>query len=331
MEAILIYNPSAGNVDRITAEVLEDGLRKAGYYPVYEATDSEADLDPILENVGGLVVAAGGDGTIRAVATRLIGRGVPLAFIPLGTANNISKTLGVTATPLEIIAGLRNPVKCHFDVGYIRAPWGEDYFLEGAGYGLYADTLALYDPEKGKSVLRGIDAVRQALSDYKVYHTEMKLDGRDVSGDYLLVEVLNTTAIGPRLKLAPQASPRDGVFDAVRVHKDVREQFAAFVVNFLSEDLEELPTVKVDRGRRLEIAWTGFPIHVDGEVRPKLKEELPAGRLAARDARMSLLGSLGAVITLEILPGAIEFWLPQPARPEEESERPKEKVGEISE
>ena len=317
MEATLIYNPSAGSVNQITVETLQEALSEAGYHPVYRATSCEADLDPALEDVGGLVVAAGGDGTIRAVATRLIGRNVPLAFLPLGTANNIGNTLGVTAAPLEIIAGLKNPRKCHFDVGLVRSPWGEDYFLEGAGYGLYADTLALYDPEKGKSILRGLDAVRQTLADYKVYPTEMNLDGRDISGDHLLVEVLNTTAIGPRLKLAPEADPEDGLFDVVCIREDTRDQFMSFVVSFFSENLEELAGVEVERGQKLEIAWAGFPIHVDGEVRPKL-EELPGERLAARDARLRLLDALGAPITVEVLPQAVEFWLPQEEQPEVE-------------
>jgi len=328
MEATLIYNASAGGVNQVPVEALQDALSEAGYYPVYRATSSEADLDLALEDVNGLVVAAGGDGTIRAVATRLLGRNIPLAFLPLGTANNIGKTLGVTAAPLEIIAGLKDPQKRRFDVGRVRGPWGEDYFLEGAGYGFYADTLALYDPDKGKSVLRGLDAVRQALADYKIYRTDMKLDGQDISGDYLLVEVLNMAAIGPRLKLAPNADPGDGLFDVVCVHQDAGDQFARFAVSFFSESLEELPTVEIVRGQKLEITWVGFPIHIDGEVRPKL-DELPAGRLEARDARLALLGSLGVVITVEILPQAIEFWLPpMDQSPAEQSWTP---VGETSE
>ena len=316
MEATLIYNSNAGGVNQVTVDELRDALQEVGFYPIYKATSSEADLDVALEDVEGLVVVAGGDGTVRAVATRLIGRKVPLAVVPMGTANNISRSLGVTAAPLAILTGLKNPVKCLFDVGYVRAPWGEDYFLEGAGYGLYADTLALYDPEQGKSILRGMDAVRQTLANYQVYRTEMKLDGRDISGDYLLAEMLNTKAIGPRLKLAPDADPSDSLLDVVRVRDVVREQFLHFVVSFLSENLAEVPAVEMDRGRKLELVWAGFPIHVDGEVRPKL-DELPADRLAARDARLRLLDALGAPISLEVLPQALEFWLP-PAEPEEE-------------
>jgi diacylglycerol kinase family enzyme len=72
-----------------------------------------SDLDAVLTKAKGLVVAAAGDGTVRAVVTRLIGKGLPIAVLPLGTANNIWNTLAsqmpVPATVQEILAGLRTP------------------------------------------------------------------------------------------------------------------------------------------------------------------------------------------------------------------------------
>lgn len=113
----------------------DEALIKAGYQPVYRATSSEEDLDHALDGVHGLVVVGGGDGTVRAVASRLIGKNIPLAVIPSGTANNIARALGIEGNSLEIIAGLEQPMRRYYDVGKVQAPWGEDYFLEAAGYG----------------------------------------------------------------------------------------------------------------------------------------------------------------------------------------------------
>ena len=54
-------------------------------------------------------------------------------------------------------------------MGRLSLPWGETYFLEGAGCGLFAEALAKYQPDDGKSFLRGIrdsnlDDVRENLS-----------------------------------------------------------------------------------------------------------------------------------------------------------------------
>jgi diacylglycerol kinase (ATP) len=158
MDALLIYNPNAGTfrVKTATPDELASALNTVGFRPVYRATKTEAELDGVLEDVDGLVVAAGGDGTLRAVATRLIGKGIPITPIPMGTSNNICRTLNIQGTPLEIVAGLKTPRKLPFDIGRVECPWGKEYFLEGMGFGFYADSLAFYHPEEGKSVIRTI-------------------------------------------------------------------------------------------------------------------------------------------------------------------------------
>ncbi|MGH2404324.1 MAG: diacylglycerol/lipid kinase family protein, partial [bacterium] len=93
--ARLVYNPGAGRAGGLTVDDLLRALADAGFTPVHDPTATEADLDRLLENPVDLVVAAGGDGTVRAVATRLIGRDIPLAIVPLGTANNVAAALGV--------------------------------------------------------------------------------------------------------------------------------------------------------------------------------------------------------------------------------------------
>lgn len=291
----------------ITADDLIEALRQAGYDCVYTETDSEADLDPILADAEGLIVAAGGDGTVRAVVTRVIGQDVALAVVPLGTANNIGRTLGMEGPPLQIVAGLESPRKRPFDVGHVESPWDQRYFLEALGYGFYADTLAAYRPDEGKSILRGIDAIRETLVDYKPHACQMTLDGEDISGQYLMVEVLNTPAFGPRLKVAPDADPGDGLLEIVRIRQDFRDGWLDYLANLMTEDLEDLPSVERTRGKKLEIRWTGFPIHIDAEVRPETVIQSGV-RKPLNDVRDN--GAKESFITVEVMPNAIEVWLP---------------------
>lgn len=299
MKAILIYNQNARQTGKVTVDALKNALQTSGYYPVYTPTMSEEDVDAALADAaGGLVVTAGGDGTVRAVATRLLGRDAFLSILPLGTANNIARTLGIEGDPLELVARLAEPVKCDFDVGRVTAPWGVHYFLEALGFGFYADTLEAYEPEKEKSVLRAVRAFTQTLPDYQAQPFAMSLDGEEISGDYLLVEVLNTTAFGPRLKVAPEADVADGLFEVIRVQARERDNFVRYMLSLVAEELDKLPSVEVSRGSRLEVAWTGFPVHVDGELHP----DSAVGPETAVGGEASLL--------IEVLPQALEFWLP---------------------
>jgi diacylglycerol kinase (ATP) len=310
MQATLIYNPNSGGSGKITPEELSEALSEAGYDPVYRSTSHEEELDQALSDIQGLVVVAGGDGTIRAVANRLIGTDIPIAIVPGGTANNIARALAVEGKPLEVIAGLKQPMRRYFDVGRVQAPWGEDYFLEAAGYGLYASTLAAYNPEEGKSVLRSIEALTQTLNDYEASYCRLLLDGKDISGTYILVEALNTPAFGPRIKAAPKADPSDGFLEVLCVRDEERPGFLSYLTSLLREELDELPSVEVNKGRKLEINLQGVSFHVDGEVR-WLGKESEGDQGDRKQDGISGQGKKDGVICVEILPGALEFWLPE--------------------
>ncbi len=320
MKATLIYNEQAGNTHSLSAEELQEGLKEAGYNPVYQATTCVDDLDAILDGVEGLVVSAGGDGTAKAVATRLIGNdAAALTILPMGTANNISRTLRVEGKPLDIVARLKRPQECKFDMGHITAPWGEDYFIEGAGFGFFAQVLATYDPEKGKSVTRSIKSIVEVFRDGYGQQTKIRLPDRELSTEFLLVEILNTTAVGPRLKFAPDADPADGLLHVVCIDGEQKESYFQYMRSLLTEEIAELPSVSTYAVPRLEIVWKGFPFHVDDYIRPfdfdfqtKEEEIFPLRRFpdVAEDA----------TINIEVLPQALNIWLPEPEDGEQDND-----------
>jgi hypothetical protein len=207
----------------------------------------------------------------------------------------------------------------------VTSPWGVDYFLEAFGYGLYADLLYFYAPEQGKSLLRSISALSKTLSTPRRHICRVTLDGEEITGEFLMLEALNTTAMGPRVKLAPDADPDDGLFEVVRIREDKRDSLLAYINGLLTETLDELPSVEVSRGRRLEITCNeGFPFHVDAEVIPYTAsalepnpggddkgDEQQSGETQTTEARYDFPCPEGPMV-VEILPRALEIWLPQP-------------------
>jgi diacylglycerol kinase (ATP) len=85
------------------------------------------------------VIAAGGDGTVQKTAWEIMGSGVPLAIFPLGTANNLARSLGFTAPVHEIAQLLDSGKRRPFDLGVGRNGSQCRYFFEAAGGGLFAD------------------------------------------------------------------------------------------------------------------------------------------------------------------------------------------------
>jgi diacylglycerol kinase family enzyme len=99
--------------------------------------DSPALTRQAVEAGADLVVAAGGDGTVRACAEALAGTGIPLAIVALGTANLVARALGVPARAdraLEVAFGGRDQL---IDLGRVTGVGGSGRGPEG-GAGLRA-------------------------------------------------------------------------------------------------------------------------------------------------------------------------------------------------
>src|SRR5438128_10331540 len=118
MRVTLIHNPTAGD-ESFSATELTALIEQAGHKVSYQS--SKKDFKSALKKPGDLVAVAGGDGTVRKVAIQLLERNlIPIAVLPCGTANNIARSLGLTESPPELIAGWPSARRRGFDVGVAR-------------------------------------------------------------------------------------------------------------------------------------------------------------------------------------------------------------------
>ena len=127
MRTLLIHNPTAG-ASHPNADELVRQLKDAGLRPKYQSTKD--DYKQTLRMGWDFVIIAGGDGTVARVARRLRKRNIPLAILPIGTANNIARALGVNGDMEAIISQLRGATPKRLDIGVAHGPWGKRRFLE---------------------------------------------------------------------------------------------------------------------------------------------------------------------------------------------------------
>ncbi len=105
MDVVLFYSEAAG--DGVGLARLRRAVIGAGHKLVHVA-ERHHDPESLLDVPADLVVAAGGDGTVGAAARALAGSGVPLGVMPLGTANNVARSLGIHGGPDEVAATWRH-------------------------------------------------------------------------------------------------------------------------------------------------------------------------------------------------------------------------------
>ena len=309
MRLTIIHNPQAGERKPTKAQLLR-WARKAGYEPVYTSS-KRGDLDAaIAAATDGIIVAAGGDGTVRKVALRLAGRGLPLAVLPLGTANNIARAMGVNgAQPHALMKSWAAAERRHFDVGTLDSAGARLQFVEGVGMGWFSEMLAELGPKVKQRRLaarkprrmrlrKALKDLRAHLATLEAFPAEIKVDRRRFKGRWLLIEALNIRSIGPALALAPWADPGDGKLDVVLVEEDDRKRLLAYIDRRL-KGKEGPPTLKVVRGRRVVILTPERPMHVDDKLR------------AATRPPDGVLPTKGTITDIGLLPGAIEVLVPK--------------------
>ena len=161
-----------------------------------------------------VVIAAGGDGTIGAVASALLGTDVALGVLPLGSVMNIPRMLGVPRDLEAAAAALATGERRHIDVGEA----GGRPFYEAASVGMNAAMFREANQfEKGEwlSILRTIWVALR----YRPARMHVDLDGAErVRTRALMVVMALGPYTGAGMTVAPDARLDDGKFE-VRVFR----------------------------------------------------------------------------------------------------------------
>ena len=276
MNITLVHNPGAG-YQQLTQEGLAEKLHGEGIELTYISTKEAGFHETLLAHPGDLIVVAGGDGTVRKVARLLLGSRIPIAILPLGTANNISAAL---EQPLMVESSNEQWMNLEtkpFDVGWVTFGSEKAFFVEAAGCGAVAEMICQYKKEKKKTQptfsqsQEEINYVRSFMKEmlhaYQPCEYEVVIDGQDFSEKYLLVEVMNIKSVGPNLWLAPQAAPGDGWLDVVLVQAQEKEALYKYL-SVLEYEPEAMPPFMVKRGKKIAITTNCHRFHVDDTVLP---------------------------------------------------------------
>jgi diacylglycerol kinase (ATP) len=272
MQGTLMHNPKSG--DRTpSGKKLTRWLEALGYEVAYQSTKKKG-WAKALEDPGDVVIVAGGDGTVNKVARHLLGTGTPVVILPLGSANNIARALRIHGKPRKLIAKLTSARRTEVDVGRVKASWGESPFFEGVGVGLFAEAMCLADSKQGtahgtqrrRQFVRDLRFLNRALVDLEPRRWQIMIDGEDLSGDYLLCEVMNTGSVGPRLPLVRNADPTDGLLDVILVGEKQRDPLRRYLAA-RSTGEAQLPRLPVRRARRVLISVGREPLRIDDTIR----------------------------------------------------------------
>ena len=266
----LLHNPGAGNEDHSSQQLITL-LVNNGFECHYFSMD-EKGWDKFDEDAD-FIVAAGGDGTIRKVTKKLLdkkpGKKLPIALLPLGTANNIAQTLEIDGSTDEIIESWKTARIKKFDVGRIYNVGSSNFFLESFGYGLFPYLIKkmkkIEDNSGTPEIEKALEILHEIIFSYSPKFCKLKIDDVDLSGNFLLVEIMNTQLMGPNLFLSPHGDPGDGQFDIILIPERDKEQLASYVSDKLN-GIDVPYTFQQLKGKNIIVGWEGTHVHIDGDI-----------------------------------------------------------------
>jgi diacylglycerol kinase (ATP) len=261
VKVLLLHNPTAGN-DQPSKDELLGLMARAGCDSDYLPTD-HPDLKARLADPVDLLMIAGGDGTVAAVLGQLEGETAPVTILPLGTANNLSRALGIEGTAEDLIAGLAHGRLSNLKIGISEGPWGRQRFFESAGFGAIACALGPVNASRVPShqkIPQGRHAMREVFQDLRPARIGVRLDDRHFDEEFLRVAVSNIASLGPRLCLAPKADPGDGLLHVACLTTSRRQAMLDWLDD--PEDGGAAP-MEVYTSRTAEITWRDTPSHLD--------------------------------------------------------------------
>lgn len=298
MRTRVILNPLAGGGDASRAR-LREAVDRLGGAEVRETVATGEARTLAARAVGEgfeRVVSAGGDGTLNEVLQGLASRfdRVELGVVPVGTGNDLARTLGIPDDPVEALEVLEAGAVRWLDVGRFSGAAGERWFLNVSAGGFSGEVDEHLEPEV-KAAWGPLSYVRtafDALADLEPYATEVTMEPGTDREERLQLSTVNLVVANGRyvaggLPVAPKALPDDGLLDLVAIRSAPVGRLSLMAARMLVGQHLEHELVVHRRAGSFSVASTpAMAFNTDGE---------PAGSGPAR---------------FEVLPRAVRFVAP---------------------
>ncbi len=259
---MVIANPRAGHGrGERSIRRLRDAIRRRGYDCTVVPTEYPGHATELARRAAEAgeprVIVMGGDGSISEVVNGLIGSDTELGIIPMGTGNDVARSLGIPRGRLEAaldlaVQGEARPI----DVGRER----DRHFISVLGVGfpaIVAEQANAFTRLHGSAAF--FVAVYKGLHRLRPVPLKIRLDDRTLEMECVAVMIQNTAYTGGGLKMAPGARVDDGMLDVVVVADIAR---SGLMVHF----------PKVYAGRHLE--HPAFSAHTARSISVECAEPL---------------------------------------------------------
>lgn len=264
--ALIVHGARA---DRPDFRHLVNWVREKGHHVDLHSTLESGDATDFAARAAkrgvDVVAAAGGDGTINEVVNGLDGYDVPLGIIPLGTANDFARQVGIPADADHAMDVILQRKPRRLDTASLNGR----RFLNVSTGGIGAEATAETSPEVKASlgpIAYAITGIKK-FADLKAKSARFSGDAFEYEGEFLMFALGLTRSTGGGTLVTPMASATDGLLDLCVVERMSRRDFARMALRVKRGEHLGQEGVHYVQVKHVTITSNeSLPVNVDGEM-----------------------------------------------------------------
>lgn len=273
-KVLFVINPiSGGNNKEGLYELIEDFSKKNDLDCTLLKTTGKNDSEAIQEEIDSfnptVVVAGGGDGTVKLVAEELLGSSIKLGILPLGSANGLATELGIPEewqANLDLIKKIKT-----IEIDAIRV--NGELCLHLSDVGFNADLIKEFEKEGTRGKLGYAISFIKQLGKRTSSTFQIEVDNKSYTYDAEMIVIANASKYGTGALVNPRCDMQDGLLEICVFMPLPWYKFFHLTWHSFIGRLEESEYFAIHQGRSVTItSKKSRTLQVDGEVLGKTQK-----------------------------------------------------------
>ena len=269
-KALLLINEHSRK-GKENAELVRQQLETLGLELVRDSVEKCEDLPNVVrkhQHQVDLVIVGGGDGTLNAIADSIVETKLPLGIIPLGTANDLARTLQIPLNISEACKVIANGDPYAIDLGWVN---GKHFFnVASMGLSVKITENLSKDRKRRWGVLAYLGTALEVIRHIRPLRAKIIVDGQAINVKSLQIAIGNGRYYGGGLTVAHDAAIDDQRLDLYSLELQHWWQILGLGTALVQGRHRETDGSRYLSGTEFEI-YTSRPhnINTDGEITTK--------------------------------------------------------------
>ncbi|WP_449416747.1 lipid kinase [Phormidium nigroviride] len=266
-KALLLVNQHARSGQKLLSQATRE-LQALGFELIQESTDSPHHIPDAIQrykNQVDLVIIGGGDGTLNAAIEGLIKTDLPLGILPLGTANDLARTLGIPTSLPEACQVIAAGQIRRIDLGWVNGK----YFFNVASLGLSVQITQRLTKEVKRrwGILAYAATALQVIWQSRPFRAEIRVNNQSIRVKTIQIAIGNGRYYGGGMTVAEDATIDDQRLDLYSLETKHWWQIVALLPAMRQGNHALWPGVRALHGEEIEVRTSkSRRINTDGEI-----------------------------------------------------------------